>query len=225
MKGSGQKVLERHRGQGHRVAQGLSPGWQHSFTPGSAWKGRHFAVCQNSFHPLPTATAPLDHCVHKGASIPSVQPTTLMFLGICWAGSTAAHFSKKIFLEGIRRKTSLGISSFSQPVTGSDAHLDLGRALVGWVLEAVGVGEALGAPARSVTGDWSGHGSQGRTHSHSGGRQTASGMALLFPKLIPQLPARPDDCISPAHKSCVHQPIPGGRGGPAEIPSGHTCSS
>lgn len=41
--------------------------------------------------------------------------------------------------------------------TGSDAHLDLGRGLMGWVLGAVGVGQTLGAPARSVTGDGSGH--------------------------------------------------------------------
>lgn len=198
-KGSGQKVLERHTGQGHGEAQGLSPGWQHSFTPGSAQKERHFAVCQNTFHPLPAATGPLQITgVHKEAGGPLVQPTVLTFLGICWqrphwAGSSTAHFSKKrICLKGIRREVSLGISSFPHCHTGSDACLDLGRGLMGWVLGAVGVGEALGAPAWYVTGDSSGHQCQGRTHSHSGGRQTPSGMAhSALLKADPQLPKDP----------------------------------
>lgn len=57
MKGSGQKVLERHTGKGHRVAQG----GQHSFTAGSAQKGRHFAVCRTVLILCLLLRAPLDH--------------------------------------------------------------------------------------------------------------------------------------------------------------------
>lgn len=92
------------------MAPGLSPGWQDSSIPGSAQKGRHFAVCQTGFHPLPAATGPLWITgVHKETSSPFIHPTMLLFLGIFqqrprWAGSTTAHFSKRRnFLKGIRR--------------------------------------------------------------------------------------------------------------------------
>lgn len=71
-------------------------------------------------------------------------------------------------------------------------------------------------------------GSQGRTRSHNGGRQTLSGMARSAPiKADPKLPKDQPALMAvypPAEKSCMQQPIPGGQGGPAEIPSGHTCS-
>lgn len=81
---------------------------------------------------------------------------------------------------------SLGISSFSQP----DAHLDMGRGLMGWVLRAVGVGDALGDPARSVTGDGSGHQCQhmGAREGHTAlveDRHPVGQLTLLFSKLIP----------------------------------------
>lgn len=58
--------------------------------------------------------------------------------------------------------------------------------------------------------------------------KTDSGMARSAPlKADPQLPKDRPALMAvypPADKSCMHQPIPGGQGGPAEIPSGHTCS-
>lgn len=122
-------MLERHTGKGLRVAQGLSPGWQPSFTPSSAQKERCFAVYQDSFYPVPAATGlPWITGVHKVTSSPFLHTTMLMFLGIFWqrpywAGSTTAPFSKKrIFLKGIGRETSLGIASFPQPVTLAVMH-------------------------------------------------------------------------------------------------------
>lgn len=103
---------------------------------------------------------------------------------------------------------------------------------MGWVLGAVGAGDALGDPARSVTGDRSGRQCQhmgareGHTATMEEDRQPVGRFALLFSKLIPssQTTRPPHDCYPPAGKSCMHQSIPGGQGGPAEIPSGHTCS-
>lgn len=74
-------MLERHTGKGLRVAQGLSPGWQPSFTPSSAQKERCFAVYQDSFYPVPAATGlPWITGVHKVTSSPLLHTTMLMFL-------------------------------------------------------------------------------------------------------------------------------------------------
>lgn len=85
---------------------------------------------------------------------------------------------------------------------------------MGWVLGAVGAGDALGDPARSVTGDLSGHQCQhmgtreGHTATVEEDRQPVGRFALLFSKLIPssQTTRPPHDCVSTS-RQIMHAPV------------------
>lgn len=128
MKGSGQKVLERYTGKGHGVAQGLSPGWA-AFLPSQFCPERKALCCL--LEPLSSSAccyrAPLNHqcpqrhkqtlCPPHHAHVPG------NFLAEALLNSTTVHFSKKkIFLKRIRRKMSVGISSFSESVILAVMH-------------------------------------------------------------------------------------------------------
>lgn len=126
----------------------------------------------SGFYPAPAATGTLRiGGVHKAslASSPFLCPAVLMFLKM-------GNFKEENFKgeqeappqPGVGRKRSAGEAGrlkedqekegsgtiLVSPAchTGSDAPFDLGRGLVGWVLGAVVVGDALGDPASSVTG-------------------------------------------------------------------------